>query len=264
MPKLLDQNVTTQLTFKGSRIGNVSRELTCCTRKIEYTLFQRTVTVEDGAFTISSTTGGASASSSSTLTSQQRPSESAAFAPSPRFGSAMAFGRQGQTLYLFGGMVEDGDKQYTLKDLYSLGKHKGRRVSFCSVLKNFFVLCQISASWTSGRSSWSRTSSPWSGSIRIHLREKKKMRTKTTTLRKTKIWIQTEHTCSQKYYDALYICRENIGLRKFPICLGQVKLCSLTFGFPRFSRTRPPLFFLFSLSFPYNTERCVVFASIRA
>lgn len=40
--------------------------------------------------------------------------------PSPRFGSVMAV-KQG-ILYLFGGMVEDGDVTYTLKDFYCLGK----------------------------------------------------------------------------------------------------------------------------------------------
>ena len=42
------------------------------------------------------------------------------YAISPRFGSALCVKQN--LLYLFGGMVEDGDKQYTLNDFYTLGK----------------------------------------------------------------------------------------------------------------------------------------------
>ena len=41
--------------------------------------------------------------------------------PTPRFGASMAVAKSGQ-LFLFGGMVEDGDKQITLNDFYSLGE----------------------------------------------------------------------------------------------------------------------------------------------
>ena len=41
--------------------------------------------------------------------------------PTPRFGASMAVAKSGQ-LFLFGGMVEDGDKQITLNDFYCLGE----------------------------------------------------------------------------------------------------------------------------------------------
>nr|SVE87160.1 EOG090X0KWJ [Daphnia similis]SVE87786.1 EOG090X0KWJ [Daphnia similis] len=43
--------------------------------------------------------------------------------PSPRMGSALCV-KHG-VLYLYGGIVEDGDKQYTLNDMFALDLHKG-------------------------------------------------------------------------------------------------------------------------------------------
>jgi hypothetical protein len=40
--------------------------------------------------------------------------------PSPRMGSGLCV-KHG-LLYLYGGIVEDGDKQYTLNDMFALGK----------------------------------------------------------------------------------------------------------------------------------------------
>ena len=42
--------------------------------------------------------------------------------PSPRFNAGMAF--KGGSLYLFGGLWESGEKDYTLKDFYSLDTKK--------------------------------------------------------------------------------------------------------------------------------------------
>jgi hypothetical protein len=51
---------------------------------------------------------------------QQRKDEAASVnKPSPRFGSGLAFTKG--TLYLFGGLFEQGDVTFTLKDFYSLG-----------------------------------------------------------------------------------------------------------------------------------------------
>ena len=80
------------------------------------------MTVEEGAFTITSTVGseetdGATASGSKSASSS---SSKAAFRPSPRFSAGMTF-KQG-LLYLFGGTFEDGEVTYTLKDFYCLGK----------------------------------------------------------------------------------------------------------------------------------------------
>ena len=90
-----------------------------------------TVTVESGAFTISSTIvgedsrvnqnelsflGNLGASASSQETSKQLT------VPSPRFNAGMTF--KGGSLYLFGGLWESGEKDYTLKDFYSLDTKK--------------------------------------------------------------------------------------------------------------------------------------------
>lgn len=41
------------------------------------------------------------------------------FTPSPRINPGLAVKQN--TLYLYGGMFEDGDRTYTLNDFYSLG-----------------------------------------------------------------------------------------------------------------------------------------------
>eukprot|EP00094_Tigriopus_californicus_P001814 TCALIF_01753-PA protein Name:"Similar to Klhdc4 Kelch domain-containing protein 4 (Mus musculus)" AED:0.08 eAED:0.12 QI:98/0.71/0.62/1/0.85/0.75/8/31/515 len=84
----------------------------------------KTVTVEEGAFTITSTIGiqEAEGSSAGHGTSSGSENTSKAFIPPPRFGSGLAV-KQGD-LFMFGGVMEDGDKQYTLKDFYSLDIHK--------------------------------------------------------------------------------------------------------------------------------------------
>jgi hypothetical protein len=43
-----------------------------------------------------------------------------AFTPAPRMSAGLAY-KQGK-LYLYGGQYEEGDKQLTFSDLYSLGK----------------------------------------------------------------------------------------------------------------------------------------------
>ena len=79
------------------------------------------MTVEDGAFTITSTIGTVSEpGTSKEASSASGASANVPFAPSPRMSPGLAV-KQG-LLYLFGGTVEDGDKQYTLKDFYSIGK----------------------------------------------------------------------------------------------------------------------------------------------
>ena len=90
-----------------------------------------TVTVESGAFTVSSTVvgedsrvsqnelsflGSLGASGSGHGSSKQLT------VPSPRFNAGMAF--KGGNLYLFGGLWESGEKDYTLKDFYSLDTKK--------------------------------------------------------------------------------------------------------------------------------------------
>merc|ERR1712126_61828 len=44
------------------------------------------------------------------------------FIPSARFGSGMVY--KGGSLYLFGGIIESGEKDITLKDFYSLDTSK--------------------------------------------------------------------------------------------------------------------------------------------
>ena len=85
------------------------------------------MTVEEGAFTITSTVGTevtegqGQASGSSAVTSKTK-----AYVPCSRFGANLAV--KAGVLYLFGGMVEDGDRQYTLKDFYFLGESNFRDV----------------------------------------------------------------------------------------------------------------------------------------
>jgi len=83
---------------------------------IEEAASSNTVTVESGAFTISSTVGGESSTSESKGSAEEKLKD--VFIPSARFGSGLAF--KGGTLYLFGGTFEDGEKDITLKDFYSL------------------------------------------------------------------------------------------------------------------------------------------------
>jgi len=80
-----------------------------------------TVTVESGAFTVSSTVGevdkGAAGGDSLDLLKAKD-----CFIPSARFGSGMVY--KGGSLYLFGGIIESGEKDITLKDFYSLDTSK--------------------------------------------------------------------------------------------------------------------------------------------
>lgn len=73
-----------------------------------------TVTVESGAFTVSSTVGETEKAKGDVMAGKVKD----VFLPSPRFGSSLVF--KGGTLYLFGGIFEDGEKDITLKDFYSL------------------------------------------------------------------------------------------------------------------------------------------------
>ena len=88
---------------------------------------QKTVTVEEGAFTITSTVGGGGNGCGDEVHVRESEAEKSASnsgknsGPTPRFGASMAVAKSGQ-LFLFGGMVEDGDKQITLNDFYCLGE----------------------------------------------------------------------------------------------------------------------------------------------
>merc|ERR1712226_1124266 len=84
-------------------------------------------TVESGAFTVSSTVvastdlsflGGLGAPGGG---DKPEPNKDL-FVPSPRFSSGLVF--KSGMLYLFGGLLESGSKQYTLKDFYSLDTKK--------------------------------------------------------------------------------------------------------------------------------------------
>ncbi len=78
--------------------------------------------MEEGAFTVTSTVNlddDASTSASGTASATASSDSRAPFAPPPRFGAGLAV-KQGK-LYAYGGMVEDGDVTYTLKDFYSIG-----------------------------------------------------------------------------------------------------------------------------------------------
>ena len=85
------------------------------------------MTVEEGAFTITSTVGTGSdfakefEATEKSSTPERASAGGGGGGPSPRFGAAMSVAKSGQ-LFLFGGMIEDGDKQITLNDFYCLGE----------------------------------------------------------------------------------------------------------------------------------------------
>lgn len=81
------------------------------------------VVADDGVFTV--TVGPAPVSNRTDPATKVE--ENAVFVPSGRMNSGLAV-KHG-VLYLYGGMVEDGDKQLALCDFYSLGKKS--KLFFC-------------------------------------------------------------------------------------------------------------------------------------
>jgi hypothetical protein len=85
-----------------------------------------TVTVESGAFTVSSTVTAAVVEPELAFLGALGAGGATAarelVTPSPRFNSGLVY--KGGLLYLFGGLWEVGDKDYTLKDFYSLDTKK--------------------------------------------------------------------------------------------------------------------------------------------
>ena len=83
----------------------------------------KTVTIESGNFTVSSTVGGASddVKNGAGSSGKSEPVKDC-FVPCARFNSQMVF--KSGVLYLFGGCVESGEKDITLKDFYSLDTTK--------------------------------------------------------------------------------------------------------------------------------------------
>ena len=82
----------------------------------------KTVTIESGNFTVSSTVGGASEAKNGDSSQSSDVKCKDCFIPCGRFNSQMGF--KGGQLYLFGGCVEAGEKDITLKDFYSLDTTK--------------------------------------------------------------------------------------------------------------------------------------------
>lgn len=54
--------------------------------------------------------------------------------PCPRINPGLAV--KHNILYLYGGMFEDGNREYTLNDFYSLGKYTGEQRSYLIVQRN--------------------------------------------------------------------------------------------------------------------------------
>lgn len=75
-------------------------------------------TVTDGVFTM--TVGPSNLNSESSGFSNVKPDVREIFTPSPRMNCSMTV--KNGLLYLYGGLVEDNDKQFTLADMYSLGE----------------------------------------------------------------------------------------------------------------------------------------------
>ena len=83
----------------------------------------KTVTIESGNFTVSSTIGGASGENNDDEDSNIEGSKlKDCYIPCGRYSSQMVF--KGGNLYLFGGKVEAGEKDITLKDFYNLDTSK--------------------------------------------------------------------------------------------------------------------------------------------
>ena len=82
----------------------------------------KTVTIESGNFTVSSTVGGASRDGEHEKGLANGEKSKDCFTPCGRFNSQMVF--KGGNIYLFGGVVESGEKDITLKDFYSLDTTK--------------------------------------------------------------------------------------------------------------------------------------------
>ncbi|KAJ8897829.1 hypothetical protein PR048_003182 [Dryococelus australis] len=80
-----------------------------------------TVLSDDGVFKVTVGPGPLTATcSSQQVATTESPSGQPVNAPSPRMNCGLAI-KDGH-LYLYGGLVEDGDKQFTLSDFYSLSK----------------------------------------------------------------------------------------------------------------------------------------------
>jgi len=88
-----------------------------------------TLTVESGAFTISSTVGATPVEEKQKSVIEE---DRDVFIPSARFSSGLVF--KGGNLYLFGGMIEDGEKDLTLKDFYWLDT--GKLDSWNTIIEN--------------------------------------------------------------------------------------------------------------------------------
>ncbi|XP_075228969.1 kelch domain-containing protein 4 [Lycorma delicatula] len=80
------------------------------------------VVADDGIFTMTVGPSTASEEPSDSLDPCSQNNKSKVFIPCPRINSGMAI-KHG-VIYLFGGIYEEGDKQYTLADFYSLDIHK--------------------------------------------------------------------------------------------------------------------------------------------
>ncbi|XP_047097881.1 kelch domain-containing protein 4 [Schistocerca piceifrons] len=78
-----------------------------------------TTVADDGVFKV---TIGKPVPSVHSTTEETIVNETNTFFPSPRINCGLAIKRS--VLYLYGGMVEDGDKEFTLSDFYTLDLHK--------------------------------------------------------------------------------------------------------------------------------------------
>ena len=107
-----DDNEAGDMETNGDKLGDIG--------DLSIDSAPKTVTIESGNFTVSSTVGGASESNNSASLVDNKPKD--CYIPCGRFNSQMVF--KGGSLYLFGGVVESGEKDITLKDFYSLDTTK--------------------------------------------------------------------------------------------------------------------------------------------
>ena len=78
---------------------------------------QSSTTTDDGVFTVTAGVQGTSSDSAAAVGM-----ETDAFVPSPRMNPLLAV--KNGVLYLYGGIFEEGDRQYTLSDFYTLNLHR--------------------------------------------------------------------------------------------------------------------------------------------
>lgn len=89
---------------------------------------------DDGVFKM--VVGGGPTSFTGLFGQAPKPKANVGNVPSPRMKACLVVCKK--NLYLYGGIVEDGNKQFTLADFYSLGKHSKHTINV-SIFGDMFI-----------------------------------------------------------------------------------------------------------------------------